>query len=273
MAAAATPALPYRGSWDERFLYYSAGLISVVHLLIIGTNQIISGMIPLNSICGNTSILHWEYWSIFGQAGLTILALGFFYSLLWHTLWRWWYVPALFTTFGCFGLHLFCTIWYIQYEASCPSYAQCWGTCSGPSPPGPSSGASPPGPSGYWISWWTLTGVLTLLCLLEGLDIIAIGRFTAVQALLLWTYGSNVGPWNYYERSADSWRSPYGVPYNAPQASQLPDAKPLLGSSKPSGAHHPEAAVLHSDLEHEFQLAATRPAGATVVGGTFIFPN
>lgn len=122
MAAPRDPeAPPYKGTPDERFWYVVGGAVGILHLLLIGTCLILSGMIPSNDICASSSIRTWTYWSLYGDKGLTILALGWFYSLLWHTLWRWWYGPAFIFAILCGALHTFCAVWY-AYFPPCSSF-------------------------------------------------------------------------------------------------------------------------------------------------------
>lgn len=116
MAAPREPeAPPYKGTPDERFWYVTGGALGLLHLMMIGATLILSGMIPSNDICASSSIHTWTYWSLYGDKGLSILALGWFYSLLWHTLWRWWYGPAFIFTILCGALHTFCTVWYAPH--------------------------------------------------------------------------------------------------------------------------------------------------------------
>lgn len=107
------PSVPYKGGPDQRFWYAIGEFTSLLHFLVLGTCMILSGMIPSNDICAATSIHTWEYWSIYGDKGLTILALGWFYTLLWRTLWRWWYGPAFVFAVLLGALHTFCAIWYV----------------------------------------------------------------------------------------------------------------------------------------------------------------
>lgn len=263
-----SPTVPYKGGPDERFWYAVGEFTALIHLLVLGTFMIMSGMIPSNDLCAATSIRTWEYWSLYGDKGLTILALGWFYSLLWRTLWRWWYGPTFIFTVLCGALHTFCAIWYIQYNNDCSANLQCWGGCN----PAPN-----PGPTGYWIAWWTLTGVVALCCFLEAVIVLGIGRFTTVMALLLWSYGSNAGPFNYYERFQQYRGSPLGLPYGAPSASKAPSDS--IDATSPSAALLPKGQAAgapvntfadsfgDNDFERHLAFQATLPAGATVVGG------
>ena len=259
-----SPQVPYKGGPDERFWYAVGETVALFHFVTLGLCMIMSGMITTNDICSVTSIRTWEYWSIYGDKGLTILALGWFYTLLWRTLWRWWYGPTFVMTVCCGALHAFCTIWYIQYNADCAANIQCIGMCPG----------ADIKPTGYWVFWWIATGVLALCCFLEAVIVLGIGRFTSVMALLLWSYGPNAGPFNYYERFYQARGSPLGLPYSSGAASGI-DASSATDSLIPKGQSTGEHLSEFGDTDFERHLAymASLPRGATVVGGAELAPQ
>ncbi len=265
--ATSSPSPPYRGTVREQSLYIFGGIVAVMHICIPYAMLILSGMLPLD-ICGSAGIHSKTYWMVLGQAGLTGIAGLFFGALLFLTLWKTAYYLSLAFSAGFAGFHVYVTVFYIEIQNACGDHTECWGGCSAaPNPP----------MTGWFITWWTLTGVLALLSVLEVLLVTALSRYTATQGALWWAYGPNAGPWNYYERFRSDWASPWGVPQGAPVAApigaaatstfypQQQEASNALGAKAPLLGRSVGRPI--NALDIEIERARKLPPGSSIAGG------
>lgn len=89
-----------------------------------------------------------------------------------------------------------------------------------------------------------------------------------MQALLFWSYGSNTGPLNYYERFSNYYSSPTGLPYGAPASASIGSAatpsQPLLAESRGAAP-----AGYANDLEYQIAVSKANIGTAIVGGGTW----
>ncbi len=200
MAVNGSPPPPPRATIREASLYVLGGIVLMLHLAVVGAMLCIKDYVA-PFVCDGVGIHTWEYWSLGPQAGFTVLGIGAFGFLLYHTLWREAFYAAVILNGGCAALHFVAAMYWIEWKKGCASHFQCFGCDVGPE-----------FPMTKWAkAYLGLTCALSAMNLFELVWDVIIYNFTGVQGMLWWAYGANESAFTTYDAVPTNI---YGYPNN-----------------------------------------------------------